>query len=192
VTVGVALVSPLVALVVFLVVLPLPTAALFRLAAMIVRNEHVSGSDALAWRPVAKRGVGAGVIVGGSTVVLVFNLVVGISSLDPIGWGFATAAFWGLLLLWLAAASVWPLLFDPLRAKEPVTSLIRLAVAVAFAKPLRYVALLVVLAIVLVISTILAAALLTVSIAFAALVLSFYAIHAADRIEGRRTIVVTG
>src|SRR5205814_3210627 len=134
-------------------------------------------SDAFAWRSIARRGVGAGFIVGGSTVVLVSNFVLGVSSFDPVGWGFATAAFWGLLLLWLVAASLWPLLFDPVRAKEPVTNLVRLAVAVAFVKPLRYVSLMIGLAVVLVLSTILAAALLTVSVAFACLVLSFYAIH---------------
>jgi len=142
---------------------------------------------------MAKRGIGAGVIVGGSTVVLIFNLVVGVSALDPIGWGFATAAFWGLLA---PLAGSGECLAAALRSAAPPMSLSRalsrLAVAVVLVKPLRYVALLGALAVVLVISTILAAALLTVSMAFAALVLSFYAIHAADRIEGRRTIVVTG
>jgi hypothetical protein len=42
-----------------------------------------------------------------------------------------------------------------------------------------------------VISTILAAAIVTISVAYFALTMAFYAIPGADRIEGRRTIVVS-
>jgi uncharacterized membrane protein YesL len=190
VTLGIAISSPILGLIALLVVLPIPTAALFRVAAMIVRDEHAAVVDAFAWRTVAKRGIGAGLIVGGASVVLLFNLVTGVSSADPVSVGFGTAAFWGLFVLWLLAASVWPLLFDPLRATEPVTSVLRLALVVVLVKPLRFIALMFVLFVILVISAILAAALLTISMGFAALVLAYYAIHSADRIEGRRTIVV--
>ena len=191
-TFGLLFVSIPIALLVFLFVLPFPTAGMFRLSALIVRGEPATLSDALAWRSFGPRALGAGLLIGGSSVVLGFNIALGIASVDPIGWATATAAFWGLVVLWLVAASVWPLLFDPLRTGESATSLVRLALIVALVKPLRYLILVGILTIVLVVSAILAVALLTVSAAFFALAMSFYAIHAADRIEQRRTIVVTG
>ena len=191
-TVGATFVSPFVALLLFLLVLPFPTAGLYRLAALITRGEPVSFRDALAWRPLARRALAAGVVVGALTVVLGFNVAIGFSTFDLLGWGFATAAFWGLLIVWMVGLALWPLLFDPLRLDASVTELVRLAVLVALVSPGRYLSLMVVLAIVLIVSSILAAALLTISIAFVALVTADYALHAADRIEGRRTIVVTG
>jgi hypothetical protein len=62
---------------------------------------------------------------------------------------------------------------------------------VILVKPGRYLVFMVVLAAVLIVSTVLAAALITVSAAYFALVMALYALHAADRIEQRATIVVT-
>ena len=185
-------IAPGLAAICFLLVLPLPTAGLFRLSAMIVRGKPVTMRDALAWRSFAKRAVGTGLVVGGSSLLLGFNVAIGLSSLDPLGWGFATAAFWGVVVLWLVAAALWPLLFDPIRADEPVTPIMRLAATVVLVQPVRYIALMLTLAVILVVSTILFAALLSVSMAFVALVLAAYVIPAADRIEDRRTFVVTG
>jgi hypothetical protein len=192
VTLGLVLTSLPIALMFFLFVLPLPTAGLYQVAALIVRDEPVSVSDALAWRTFGARAIAAGSLVGGSSAVLAFNVVLGISSLDPVGWAAGTAAFWGLVLLWMVAASVWPLLFDPVRADESATSLVKLALIVALVKPVRYLVLVGILGVVLIVSALLAVALLTISAAFFALAMSFYAIHAGDRIERRRTIVVTG
>lgn len=190
-TLALALVAPALALITFLLLLPFPTAGTFRLAALIARNQPVAMRDALAWRSVFRRALGAGLVVGGVTVVLGYNVLVGLNSLDPLGWAFATAAFWGLIVVWLIAAMVWPLLFDPLRADEPVKELVQLAATVILLSPVRYLAFMFVVGVVLVISTILFAALVTVSIAFVALTLAEYAIPAADRIEGRRTFVVS-
>jgi hypothetical protein len=185
------LIAPGFAVLAFLLVLPFPAAGLFRLSALIVRGEPTNLSDALAWRSFAKRAVGAGLVIGGVSLALGLNVLVGLSSVDPVGWSFATAAFWGLIVVWLISAAIWPLLFDPLRANEPVTTLIRLAATVIFASAARYLALLLVLTILMVITTILVAALLTISAAYFALTMAQYVIPAADRIEGRRTIVVT-
>jgi len=184
-------IAPLLGVIVVMLVLPFPTAGVFRLAALIARGEPNHFSDALAWRSFAKRALAAGLVVGGLTIVLGFNVVIGLSSPDPLSWAFATAAFWGLIVLWLVAWAVWPLLFDPLRKDEPMTELIRLALTVILVSPVRYLVLMSVLAVFLVISTILAAAIVTISIAYFALVMAFYAIPGADRIEGRRTFVVS-
>jgi hypothetical protein len=183
--------APLLALFVFLFVLPFPTAGMFRLGALIARAEPTTWRDALAWRSFAKRALPVGVAVGGASVVLGFNVIVGASTLDIYGVALATAAFWGLVIVWFVAAALWPLLFDPVREDEPLADLVRLALAVTVAKPLRYIVLMLVLALLLVISTVLIAALLTVSAAYFALVMALYSLHAADRIEQRATIVVS-
>lgn len=190
-TLGLTFVYPLGALLCFVLLLPFPTAGLFRLGALIQRGEPTHLSDALAWRSFARRALGAGLVIGGGTIVLGFNVLLGLNSLDAIAWAFATAAFWGLIIVWLAAAAIWPLLLDPLRASEPATALVRLGMTVILARPLPFLALSAALVIVLVLSTILFAALVTISLAYVALVLSAYVIPAADRIEGRRTFVVT-
>jgi len=182
---------PLLGVLSLLFFLPFPTAGVFRLAALIARGEPTHFSDALAWRSFAKRALAAGLVVGGLTIVLGFNVVIGLNSADPLSWAFATAAFWGLMVLWLVAAAVWPLLFDPLRKDERITELVRLALVVILVSPVRYLMLMFVLGVFLVISTILAAAIVTISIAYFALTMAFYAIPGADRIEGRRTIVVS-
>jgi hypothetical protein len=89
------------------------------------------------------------------------------------------------------AAAVWPLFFDPLRGDERLTDLVRLAALVILVNPVRYLVLMFVLGVFLLISTILAAAIVTISVAYFALTMAFYAIPGADRIEGRRTIVVS-
>ena len=190
-TLALTFIYPLGALLCFIFVLPFPTAGLFRLGALIQRGQPTTLSDALAWRSFARRALGAGLVVGGSTIVLGFNVLLGLNSLDAPAWAFATAAFWGLIIVWLAAAAVWPLLFDPLRANEPATALVRLGLTVILARPLPFLALSAALVVVLVVSTILFAALVTISLAYVALVLSAYVIPAADRIEGRRTFVVS-
>ena len=88
------------------------------------------------------------------------------------------------------AAAVWPLFLDPLRSDERVTEVVRLA-ALVTGNPVRYLVLMFVVAVFIVISTILAAAIVTISVAYFALTMAFYAIPGADRIEGRRTIVVS-
>jgi hypothetical protein len=181
---------PLLGILSLLFLLPFPTAGVFRLAALIARGEPNHFSDALAWRSFGRRAVAAGLVVGGMTIVLGFNIVIGLNSSDPLSWAFATAAFWGLLVVWLVAAAVWPLLLDPQRENARMTELVRLALLVILVNPVRYLVLMFVLAIFLVISTILAAAIVTISIAYFALAMSFYVIPGADRIEGRRTFVV--
>ena len=182
---------PLLGVVLFLLLMPFPTAGIFRLSALIARGEPNHFTDALAWRSFARRALPAGVIVGGMTIVFGFNIYIGLNALDPLSWAFATAAFWGLMVLWLVAAAVWPLLFDPLRKDDRITDLVRLALLVILVNPVRYLALMLVVALFLVISTILAAAIVTISVAYFGLVMSYYAIPGADRIEGRRTFVVS-
>ena len=171
--------------------LAFPTAGIFRLAALIARERPVAFSDSLdAWRVFLRPILLMGVVIGVGTTVLVFNMVFGFSSADPVGWLFATLALWGFLALWAVALAFWPLLVDPLRQGEPLTARLRLAVTVILVAPGRYVALMLLVWVFLIVSTILLAALLTVSIAFVALVVARYVLPLADRIESRATLLV--
>lgn len=171
-----------------LVLLALPTAGLFRLATLIVRDEPVSFRDALAaWR----RFLGPALLAGGSlaaiTLALGTNVVLGMASGEPLGWALATASGWGLIATWAVGIPLWPLLLDPVRDGVPIAQRIRLAAALAFIRPLRFAFLLVVVAVLVVASAVLFAALITISIAFIALLAARYTLPAADRLEGRAT-----
>ncbi len=171
--------------------LAFPTAGIFRLAAQIARERPAAFSDSLdAWRAYLWPIATIGAIVGVGTTVLLFNIVFGFTSSDPIGWLFATLALWGLLALWCVTLAFWPLLLDPLRQGEPISARLRLALTVILIAPGRYAALMLVVWLLLLVSTILLAALLTVTVAFVALALARYVLPLADRIESRATLIV--
>ncbi len=154
-------------------VLALPTAGIFRIATRIVRGEAVSFWDAVdAWRTnvLATLGLGAATVL--VAIVLSANTVIGLGADSPPGWAMATLAAWGLVALWLISWTAGPVLADPARAGQPIRGRLRLAA-------------LLVLAVFLVLSTIAIAALVTVSVSFAALVASRYVLPAADRLEER-------
>jgi hypothetical protein len=181
---------PLAALIV-LVLLALPVAGIFRIAALIVRSQPVAFSDALAaWRAFLRPALVAGVTLSAITIVLVTNVVIGFSSGEPIGWAFATAAGWGLLATWSVALPLWPLLVDPLRDGMPQLERVRLAVTVVFVRPGSFALLMLLVAVLVATSIVLFAALLTVSVAFVALLAARYTLPTADRIEGRETQLV--
>jgi hypothetical protein len=164
----------------------LPIAGIFRMATRIVRGESVSFWDGIdAWRGEvrASLALGAGLLV--STVVLGFNVLSGLVADGPIGWAFATLAFWGLVGTWLYAWVAWPILLDPTRTGQPARERLRLAALLLLAHPVRVAGLGLVLAVLVVVSTVAVVALVTVSIAFGALVAARYVLPAADRLEAR-------
>ena len=164
----------------------LPLVGVARLAAQIVRGEDVVLSDApTAIREFARPALAAGVVVVLATVVLTANVVVGISGGGPIGWAFATLAAWGLAALWIAGLAFWPILTDPARHATPLAARARLAVFVVLAYPVRFASLAAGLALVTIVSAIAFAALLSVSVAFMALVASRVTLPAADQLEAR-------
>lgn len=164
----------------------LPTAGLFRVTTRIVRGQAVSFWDSIdAWRtdPIATLAIGAG--FAAAAVVLGFNVVSGLTSDSPLGWGLATLATWGLLAAWLLAWTVWPILVDPARAERPVADRLRLAGLLVLAHPIRLGLLGLVLGLFLAVSTLAVVALVTVSVAFSALVATELVLPAADRLEAR-------
>ena len=173
-------------LVVFLPLAALPLAGMFGIATRIVRGESVSFRDGTdAWRRELRAvlGLGTGLLVAGT--VLAFNVVSGILAGTALGIGFATLAFWGLAGLWLFGWLAWPVLLDPARVDRPVRDRLRLAGLLLLAHPVRVGALGFVLALLLLVGTVAVVALVTVAVAFAALVSSRYVLPAADRLEAR-------
>lgn len=168
-----------------LCLLALPTAGIFRLAAVIARGDPASFSDAIdGMRRFLIPALGTGIVVGLASVMLTFNIIIGFTSFDTIGVVFATSALWGLVALWAVALAFWPLLLDPRRETDSFGTKLRLAVAVILVAPGRYALLFLTVFVVIFASTIMFAALVTVSISFVALALCRYVLPAADRLEG--------
>jgi hypothetical protein len=186
----VASIRPLAALLLF-PLLALPTAGVFRMAALIVRGDSVALSDAFeAWRLYLRPALAAGVVFTVLALIFAVNLAVGVASDSFFGAMVAAFAAWGVLVLWTGALAFWPLLVDPRRAELRMRERLRLVAVLVLAFPLRLSALALTLAALVVLSTFVFAALITVSVAFCALVASRYVLPAADRFEGRATELV--
>jgi hypothetical protein len=166
--------------------LALPTVGLFRIAALIARGEAVSLSDAFAaWRRFGLPALATGVALTVALIVATWDLLAGITSGTVLGWALGTVAAWGLLVVLAVSVAFWPLLVDPAREERPLRERLRLAGLVVVAFPVRVLVLLAVLAVVLVASFVAFAALLTISVAYSALVACRWVLPAADRLEAR-------
>jgi uncharacterized membrane protein YesL len=181
--------SPL-GLVALVALIPL-TAGLAGMAARVVRERSIVMSD--AWDAIRTRfwvhlAVGIAQIVVG--VVAYVDLLLGIRLGGILGLILAVIALETLIALWLLTVSTWPILLDPLRASEPTRAKLRLGALLLVAHPMRIGGMAVAIGLFLIASIILAAAIVTVSGAFAFLVAAHWVLPAADRLEGRPTLDV--
>ena len=166
--------------------LAIPIAGLFRLGAMATRGRDVNLSDVLdPARAEALPILLTGAAFAGGLLVLGTNLVGGLLVGGMVAWAIATAAFWGLAILVALGFALWPIAVDPERAGMAWRARVRLAGLLVLAHPGRMGALSILLVILLAISTVIVAAVLTVSIGFSALVACRYVLPAADRLEAR-------
>jgi len=173
--------------------LAVPASGVFRLAALVARDEPPDFSDVTdAWRQLAPLSLAVGVVLTLAGVVLGFDLLGAIGSGSPVAWAFATMAGWGLLAVACYSTVAWPLLVDPRRESRSVGNRLRLAVIVLAAFPVRVLSLTVIIGVVLLLSTIAFAALLSISLAYVALVSCRYVLPAADRLEARVAAVRQG
>lgn len=165
--------------------LVLPTAVAFRIAAMVVRGEPWAGlRDVVrSSRAELPAMLGLGVAFLATGLILGTNVLTGLSQADPPGLILATLAGWGLVAWWCGAIVAWPLIVDPARAATPLCHRLRLAGALLLTHPARFGALGLLVALVVTLSTILTAAILTVSVAFVAVVACRSVYPAADRLE---------
>jgi hypothetical protein len=167
-------------------VLCLPLAGVTTLAAQIARGDDVVLSDfPAAMRRHGSAALALGAVVVAATVIFATNLVSGIAGGGPLDLAFATLAGWGLVITWTVAIAAWPLLVDPVRDGQPALSRIQLAGLVVLAEPLRFAGLTATVAVILLASLVAFAAILTVSVAFVALVAARIVLPAADELEAR-------
>ena len=170
----------------------LPFVGIVRLAAQIARSEDVVLADfGSAIATYALPALVGGIGLMAATLVAAVNIVSGIGTGGPIGWGFATLAAWGLAATWVVSVAFWPLLVDPAREAITLARRARLAGLVVLASPLRFGALVAALAVIALVSAVALPALLSVSIAFIALVSARVVLPAADRLEAREAAGAT-
>lgn len=164
--------------------LALPTVGIYRLAALIVRGEPVALSDAFtAWRRFGGPALALGTALLAAGAMFGFNVGTGLLRGDIAGWTLATLAFWGLVAVAMAACVAWAVLVDPRRETLGARARIRLALLLILAHPVRFAALSLVLGLIIAVSTVAFAAILTVSVSYVALVATRYVLPAADRLE---------
>jgi hypothetical protein len=164
---------------------------LMRMAAHLVRNRHVVLSDftdAVRPRFLPHFGLGLAQVVLG--FIALIDLGIGLQTSGFIGPALTVSAIYALVALWVVGVAAWPILLDPVRADEPVLARLRLGALLTLAHPIRLGGLALLLAILLALSTVLIAALLTVAGTLTALIAAHYVLPAADRIEGRATLEV--
>jgi hypothetical protein len=169
-----------------------PLVGIYRLAAQITRGEETVLSDvrtAMRERFLPSLILAAGLVW--AVVLLVVNIVTGLDSASPLGLAFATASGWALVATITFAVIAWPLLGDPRRRSEPLRAVARLAGYLLLAAPVRLVALAIVVTVLAVVSTVLFAAVVTIAVAFVALLSCRVVLPEADRLaeglEARRS-----
>jgi hypothetical protein len=169
--------------------LAVPVVGIYRICALIHRGASVSFSDAITGM---RRFGGSALLLGVAAtfvaVAFMANISVGMSIGGVPGGVFSVLAAYGLLGLAMFLVAAWPIVVDPLREELSLRRRLRLAFLVIAARPGRMLLLTVVVVAILVASTVLFAALLTVSLAYVSLVTTRYVLPAADRLEGRPTV----
>jgi hypothetical protein len=172
--------------VVLLVALAVPTAGLYRMAALLARDEPVALSDFVdgmrrhAWSALTVAG-GAAILA----TVFATNVVVGLDAGGPVGWFVSAMALWGLVGLAMFLVAFWPILADPRREGLGLRRRLALAGLVVIGRPGRVLALTAILVVILAVSTVLFAAIVLVSVAYVSLVGARYVLPLADSLEAR-------
>lgn len=163
--------------------LGLPTIALFRIAGGIVRGGSVEVSDGVREarrRPAAA--IGGALIAALTALVLGVNVLLGLLNPGLFGWSLLTLAAWGLFVLWTGGLAFWALLADPERHRD-VPGAVRAAALLLIAHPVRLGAFGLLAGLLAVVSTALVMPILTISVAFLALLTCHFVLPASDRLE---------
>lgn len=169
-------------------VLAIPVAGLHHMSARVSRGQPAGFGDFLSGM---RRYGGQAFLIGGAAVLLTFvftyNVFFGLDVGGIGGWSLSVLALYGDIGLGMFLVAAWPILVDPIRADDAMRSRLRLAALLNVARPGRMFALTTLIFLTLIVSTILFAALLTVSVAFTSLFATRYVLPAADRLEKRAT-----
>jgi len=160
-----------------------PTLALFRVAGGIVRGGSVELGDGI--REVRRRPLTAVLATLLATLVafvLLVNILLGLLNPGLLGWTLMTLAAWGLFVLWTATLAFWALLADPERHRG-ARGAARLAALLLVAHPVRLGAFGLLAAGLALVSVLLIMPILTISVAFLALLTCHFVLPASDRLE---------
>jgi hypothetical protein len=185
--VAMLLAGPLTALgVVLLVLLAIPTAGLHRMAALIARDEPVALSDFVDGMrryavPALVVGAGAAILA----TVFTTNVIVGFGAGGPLGWFLSAMALWGEVALAMLLVAFWPILADPRREDLSLRRRLGLAGLAVIGRPAHLFAFTLVVAAILLVSAVLFAALVLVSVAYVSLISARYVLPMVDTLEAR-------
>ena len=166
--------------------LAVPVAGIHRMAALIARGEPAAFSDFLGGMrrfglPALAMGAAASILA----VVFTTNVIVGLDAGGPIGWFLSAMALYGDVALAMLLVAFWPVLVDPRRDGVSVRRRLALAGVAVIGRPGRMFVLTVVVGLILMVSTVILAAIVLVSVAFTSLVAARYVLPLVDDLEGR-------
>src|SRR6266542_1300001 len=174
---------------VLLAVLAVPFAGIVRMAAGVARGAGTSFSDfTTGMRRFLWPALATGAVATLLAIAFGVNVVLGLQLGGLFGWFLSAMALYGEIGLAMTLVAIWPILVDHLREDLPVRRRLWLALLVNLARPVRMFFLTALLTALLVASTVLFAAVVTVSVAYVSLVAARYVLPAADRLEGRPTV----
>lgn len=172
--------------------LPLPAAGIMRMATRLLRDYRTDLGDFadVMRRPWPVLGIGLAQL--GLTVVLIGDALIAAAWRSWPGTILLVGAGYGLLALWTFALVAWPLIMDPERDAVPIRPRLRLALVVILLHPARIGGFALLMGVVVALSGVLIAPLLTFMVAIVWLAVARWVLPIADRVEGRETMVVEG
>jgi uncharacterized membrane protein YesL len=172
-------------LLVLVAVAVVPAAGTMRMATRLHRVGHTDLGDFAE----VFRGRGRILLLGVAQlaigVVLAIDIAVALAWGSWIGTILLVGAAYGIAVLWAVAVVAWPILLDPARDALPIRARLRLAFIVVLLEPRRVAGVAIAGGLVLAVSTVLIAPILTFSVAFVWLLLAGYALPLADAVEAR-------
>ena len=169
-----------------LVLVSVPTAGLYRMAALVARGEPAMLSDfGDGMRRYAAVALATGAATAILTIVFVTNISVGFGANNPIGWFISAMALWGLVGLVMFLVAFWPVLVDPRREGQSIRQRLTLAVLAVIGRPGRMLVITAAVLLLLGISSVLFAILILIGVAYVALVSARTVLPMVDALEAR-------
>lgn len=169
-----------------LVLLAVPAAGIHRMAALIARGQPAAFGDFVdGMHRFGVAALGVAIATFALAIVLTTNIFVGLGADNPIGWFITAMALWGDLGLAMFVVAFWPIFVDPERDGVGLRAKLTLAGLAVIGRPVRVIALTILVAIVLAVSTVLFAVLVVASVAYVALVSSRVVLPMVDALESR-------